>query len=96
MDVHKHYVMVGGMNRQKEWVLRPRKVSLSKFRSWAERNLKSTDVVVIKSTSNAWTIYDIVAPLVGSIVVADPRQVCEIAKAKLRPTSVTSNACYAC
>jgi hypothetical protein len=23
MDVHKHYVMVGGMNRQKEWGLRP-------------------------------------------------------------------------
>jgi len=84
MDVHKHYVMVGGMNRQKEWVLRPRKVRVSGFRSWAERNLKSTDAVVIESTSNAWTIYDIVVPLVSYTVVADPRQVSEIAKAKVK------------
>jgi transposase len=84
MDVHKHYVMVGGMNRQKEWVLRPRKVRVSSFRAWAERNLKATDAVVIESTSNAWTIYDIVVPLVGSTVVADPRQVSEIAKAKVK------------
>jgi transposase len=84
MDVHKHYVMVGGMNRQREWVLRPRKVRMSKFRTWAAHNLKSTDAVVIEATSNAWTIYDIVAPLVGSTVVADPRQVSEIAKAKVK------------
>jgi transposase len=84
MDVHKHYVMVGGMNRQKEWILRPRKVRVSSFRTWAERNLKPTDAVVIESTSNAWTIYDIVAPLVGDTVVADPRQVSEIAKAKVK------------
>jgi transposase len=76
--------MVGGMNRQKEWVLRPRKVRVSRFRSWAERNLKPTDAVVIESTSNAWTIYDIVVPLVDYTVVADPRQVSEIAKAKVK------------
>lgn len=84
MDVHKHYVMVGGMNRQREWILRPRKVRVSQFRTWAAHNLKATDAVVIESTSNAWTIYDIVAPLVGSTVVADPRQVFEIAKAKVK------------
>lgn len=84
MDVHKHYVMVGGMNSQKKWILHPRRVRVSKFRTWAAHNLKSTDAVVIESTSNAWTIYDIVAPLVGSTVVADPRQVSEIAKAKVK------------
>jgi transposase len=84
MDVHKHYVMVGGMDRQKKWVLRPRKVRMSKFRTWAARNLKATDAVVIESTSNAWEVYDIVAPLAGSTVVADPRQVFEIAKAKVK------------
>ena len=84
LDVHKHYVMVGGLNRQKEWVLRPRKVRVARCRSWAERNLKSTDAVVIESTSKAWTIYASVAPLVSSTVVADPRQVSEIAKAKVK------------
>ena len=72
------------MNRQKEWVLRPRKVRVSRCRSWAERNLKPTDAVVSESTSKAWTIYDIVAPLAGDTVVADPRQVSEIAKAKVK------------
>jgi len=26
IDSHKHYVMVGGMNKQCEWTLRPRQV----------------------------------------------------------------------
>ena len=25
IDIHKHYVMVGGQNRQQEWTLRPRR-----------------------------------------------------------------------
>jgi hypothetical protein len=35
IDSHKHYVMVGGMNSQREWILRPRKVPMHRFRDWA-------------------------------------------------------------
>jgi len=33
IDIHKHYVVIGGMNSQKEWVLRTRKCACRVFLS---------------------------------------------------------------
>lgn len=84
IDIHKHYVVVGGMNPQKTWVLRTRRVRMSRFPEWAQKNLLPTDAVVIESTSNAWEIYDLTAPLVAKAVVANPLKVGEIAGAKVK------------
>ena len=84
IDIHKHYVVLGGMNLQKEWVLRTRKVCMSRFPEWVLKNLNPTDAVVIESTSNAWEIYDLIAPLVGKTVVANPLKVGQIAGAKVK------------
>lgn len=62
LDVHKYYVMVGGLNAEYEVVLRPRRVSSSRFATWAAKHLRPSDEVVIEATTNTWTIYDIVAP----------------------------------
>ena len=84
IDIHKHYVVLGGMDPQKEWVLRTRKVRMSRFPEWVLKNLNPTDAVVIESTSNAWEIYDLIAPLVRKIVVANPLKVGQIAGAKVK------------
>lgn len=84
IDIHKHYVVLGGMNAQKEWVLRTRKVRMSRFPEWVQKNLKPTDAVVIESTSNAWDIYDLIAPLAAKTVVANPLKVGQIAGAKVK------------
>jgi len=84
IDIHKHYVVLGGMNLQKKWVLRTRKVRMSRFPEWVQKNLNPTDAVVIESTSNAWEIHDLIAPLVGKIVVANPLKVGQIADAKVK------------
>lgn len=84
LDLHKHYIMVGGQNRQQEWVLRPRKVAMHRFREWAAENLKSGDAVVIETTANVWHIYDIVAPLVTKTVVAHAGKVRQIAEARVK------------
>jgi transposase len=84
LDIHKHYVLVGGMNSLKEWVLRPRKEQMSRFPEWVQKNLKSTDAVVLESTSNAWEIYDLISPLVARAVVANPLKVGQIAGAKVK------------
>jgi len=84
IDIHKHYVVLGGMNQQKEYVLSIRKVRMSRFPEWVQKNLKLTDAVVIESTSNAWDIYDLIAPLVGKVVVANPLKVGQIAGAKVK------------
>ena len=84
IDIHKHYVMVGGQNRHQEWTLRPRQVQIYRFRDWAEKNLKPGDEVVVEATSNVWDIYDIVAPLVRKTVVANAYKVRQIAEARVK------------
>jgi transposase len=81
LDVHKHYVMVGAVNRFQEMVLPPRKVSLVEFEGWAKKNLRPTDEVVLEATTNAWYIYDLLEPLVARVVVCHPPQVKLIAAA---------------
>jgi hypothetical protein len=70
LDIHKEYVMAGGMNAAQEWVMRPRRIEMHQFRTWAGNNLRPGDAVVIETTTNVWDIYDIVAPLVTRAVVA--------------------------
>jgi transposase len=84
IDIHKHYVLLGDMNAQREWVLRTRKVRMSRFPEWVLKNLRPTDAVVIESTSNAWEIYDLIAPIVAKALVANPLKVGQIAGAKVK------------
>ena len=84
IDLHKKYIMVGGQNAQQKWVLRPRKVRMSRFRDWATKNLKPGDALVIEATSNTWDIYNIVAPLVSNTIVAHPGKVRQIAEARVK------------
>jgi transposase len=75
IDLHKHYLVVGGVDRNQEVVLSPRRVNLGSWLKWAEANLKHSDAVVLEATTNAWEIYDQVLPLVGRAVVANPVQI---------------------
>ncbi len=84
IDIHKHYVMIGGQNRQQKWTLRPRQIQMHRFREWAEQNLTTGDAVVVEATANVWDIYDIVAPLVGKTVVANAHKVRQIAEARVK------------
>src|SRR3990172_7887126 len=62
LDIHKEYVLAGGQTAGQEWVLPPRRISMTKFREWATANLHEGDAVVIETTTNVWDIYVIVAP----------------------------------
>jgi len=84
IDIHKYYVMVGGQNRSRKWVLRPRRIQISRFRDWAEKNFHPTDAVVIEATGSVWDIHDIVEPLVGKILVANARKIRQIAEARVK------------
>jgi len=49
--------------------------------AWAETHLRPDDALVFEATSNAWFVYDLLAPLVGRCLVANPLQVKWIAAA---------------
>ncbi len=84
IDLHKHFLVVGGVDAKQEVVLAPRRVNLENWLEWAEANLKPTDATVLEATTNAWEIYDQVLPLVGRAVVANPVQVKWIASARVK------------
>lgn len=84
LDIHKEYVMVGAMNTAQEWVIRPRRVEMIHFRSWATNNLRAGDAVVIETTTNVWDIHDMVAPFVTRTVVAHAGAVRQIAEARVK------------
>jgi len=84
LDVHKHYITIGGMNAQQEIVLRPRDVEMERFKRWAEENLRKTDEVVLEATTNTWDVYDTITPLVRRVVVAHPAEVKQIANSRVK------------
>jgi hypothetical protein len=84
LDLHKEYVMAGSMNAAQEWVLRPRKVEMSRFREWAAANLRKGYADILETTGNVWDIYDIVAPLVSRTLVAHAGAVRQIAEARVK------------
>jgi len=88
VDLHRAYVVVGGVNSRQEVVLPPRRIELDAWLSWARAHLRKTDALVVESTSNAWDFYDQVEPLVGRAVVANPRLVKLIASARVKTDKV--------
>jgi transposase len=88
IDIHKHYLMIGGIDAHKRIVLQPRRVELSRWPHWAQANLLPSDAVVIESTTNAWAIYDLLSTLVGRAVVAHPAKVKLIAEARVKTDKI--------
>jgi transposase len=84
LDIHKHYCVVAGVDREGRVLLQPVRVEHADLEGWLKKNLRSTDHVVIESTTNAWHVYDLLAPLVERVVVANPIQVKQIAKARVK------------
>ncbi len=88
VDLHKDYIVVGGVNARLEVILPPRRIELVAWPRWAQANLRLTDALVVESTSNAWDFYDPAAPLVGRAVVANPRLVKLIASGRVKTDNV--------
>jgi transposase len=70
VDLHKHYLLIGGLDAQHQVVLTPRRVVLSEWPDWAARHLQPSDVLVVETTTNTWDFVDAVQPHVARVVVA--------------------------
>ena len=83
-DIHKKYSVMGGVDREGRVVLPAVRVEHTDLEGWLKKNLLPTDQVVIESTTNAWHVYDLLAPLVERVVVANPVKVKQIAHARVK------------
>ncbi len=81
LDVHKHYVMVATVDRDRRVVLPRRRVTFDRFDGWIAEHLRPSDAVVLEATTNAWHLVDQLRPLVA-VTVAHPLKVGEIAGAR--------------
>lgn len=70
------------IDTRQQVVLSPRKISMERFEGWAQEQPLPTDAVVLEATTNAWTLYDLLAPLVVQVKVAHPFLVKLIASAR--------------
>jgi transposase len=84
LDIHKQYAMIAAVDREGEVLLKPRKVTNEQLLDWARGHLFTEDKVVIESTTNAWHVYDLLAPLVGEVKVANPIRIKQIAEARTK------------
>jgi hypothetical protein len=75
VDLHKHYLVIGGVNARQEEVLLPRRIELDDWPKWAQAHLKLSDIIVVEATTNTWDFYDQTVPLVKQVIVADPRKI---------------------
>ncbi len=71
LDLHKAYVVVGAVNRQLDTVLRPCRVLTPMLEAWVSKHLRPTDLVVIEAGLNTWYVYDLIAPHVQRVIVAN-------------------------
>jgi transposase len=84
LDIHKHYCVVAGVDRDGRVMLQPVRVEHADLEGWLKKHLLASDHVVIESTTNAWHVYDLLEPLAERVVVANPIQVKQIANARVK------------
>jgi hypothetical protein len=85
LDIHKHYCVIAGVDRGGHVLLQPVRVEHADLEGWLKKNLCPSDWVVIESTTNAWHVYDLLEPLVETVLVANPIKVKQIASARVTP-----------
>ena len=84
LDVHKHYLVVGGVNAQQKIVLPPRRMNFGEWALWRQKHLRLTDAVVLEATTKAWQLYDELEPLVCRVVVAHPGKIKGLGAARVK------------
>ena len=56
LDIHKHYCVVAGVDRDGRVVLPPVRVEHADLEDWLKKHLLPTDHLVFESTTNAWHV----------------------------------------
>jgi transposase len=72
LDMHKHYVMIGAVNKEQEVLLRPRKFTWPEFDHWGKQHIGPGDAIVIEASGNAWHVYDELTARGAVVYVANP------------------------
>ena len=84
LDIHKHYLIAIAVNPAGEQIGGPWRAELSELDAWAKRRLTDQDAVALEMSTNTWTIYEELKPLVHSLTVVHPPHVALIVRAQVK------------
>jgi transposase len=84
LDVHKHYLIAIAVNPAGEQIGGPWRGELLELEAWAKRRLTRQDAVALEMSTNTWTVYDELKPLVHSLTVVHPPHVALIVRAQVK------------
>ena len=84
LDIHKHYLIAIAVNPAGEQIGGPWRAELLELEAWAKRHLTGQDAVALEMSTNTWTIYDELKPLVHSLTVVHPPHVGLIVRAQVK------------
>lgn len=84
LDVHKHYLVATGIDRQGNQVFGPHHVPIPRLEEWIVKHLTRQDAVVLEMTTNTWKMHDLLAPHVLSVTVVHPPHVALIVRAQVK------------
>jgi transposase len=84
LDVHHDTVVIAAVDHEQKVILKPKEIRMYQLQAWVQHGLEPTDQVVLEATSNAWTIHDLLKPLVGKVVVTHAAEVKLIANAMVK------------
>ena len=83
LDVHKHYLVAYGVDRDQNPVYGPRRVEYIDLEAWVARELRPTDAIALEMTTNTWQMVDLLEPFVHAVTVVHPPEVKSIVKARV-------------
>ena len=84
LDVHKHYLVAIGVDKDKNQVFGPMRIEYPKLEAWIKKHLTQQDAVVLEMTTNTYQLYDELLPHVGSVTVVHPPHVALIVHAQVK------------
>jgi transposase len=84
LDIHNHYLIAIAVNPAGEQIGGPWRAELLELDSWVKRHLTRQDAVALEMSTNTWTIYDELKPLVHSLTVVHPPHVALIVRAQVK------------
>ncbi len=84
LDIHKYFMVAVTVDVEKKIIYGPRRVEWTDFERWIEREMTSTDQVVIEMTTNTWEVYDLLTPKAYNVLVVHPQHVKAIVEAQVK------------
>jgi transposase len=84
LDIHKDYLVWVAVDERQNVLQSPRRVNFRDLSLWMNEHLQATDAVVLEACSNAWTLYDQLAPRVCQVTVAHAAHVKWIASSLIK------------